>query len=90
MGEPTIEEYMTKTRDDYGSGIARPKFDEKARFELKQQFLKELLDRCPQHYLTNMQGVILFYKGLYVPIRQILDSKGAVPKINIADDKKSI
>ncbi|GJS84630.1 hypothetical protein Tco_0751171 [Tanacetum coccineum] len=31
MGEPTIEEYMTKTREDYGSGIARPKFDEKAR-----------------------------------------------------------
>ncbi|GJX46289.1 hypothetical protein Tco_0271479, partial [Tanacetum coccineum] len=30
MGEPTMEEYMTKTQDDYGSGIARPKFDEKA------------------------------------------------------------
>ncbi|GKD95604.1 hypothetical protein Tco_1379501 [Tanacetum coccineum] len=26
-----MEEYMTKTRDDYGSRIARPKFDEKAR-----------------------------------------------------------
>ncbi|GJY16347.1 hypothetical protein Tco_0386769 [Tanacetum coccineum] len=24
MGEPTMEEYMTKTREDYGSGIARP------------------------------------------------------------------
>ncbi|GKE22890.1 hypothetical protein Tco_1434402 [Tanacetum coccineum] len=31
MGEPTIGEYMTKTREDYGLGIARPKFDEKAR-----------------------------------------------------------
>ncbi|GJY18610.1 reverse transcriptase domain-containing protein [Tanacetum coccineum] len=44
MGEPTIEEYMTKTRDDYGSSIVRPKFDEKAHFELKGQFLKELRD----------------------------------------------
>ncbi|GKA56058.1 hypothetical protein Tco_0755130 [Tanacetum coccineum] len=35
MTEPTMEEYMTKTREDYGSGIARPKIDEKARFELK-------------------------------------------------------
>nr|GEZ02220.1 hypothetical protein [Tanacetum cinerariifolium] len=31
MGEPTMEECMTKTQDDYGSRIARPKFDEKAR-----------------------------------------------------------
>ncbi|GJR43377.1 homeodomain-like protein [Tanacetum coccineum] len=42
MMEPTMEEYMTKTRDGYGSGIARPKIDEKAQFELKGQFLKEL------------------------------------------------
>lgn len=33
---------MTNTRDDYGPGVARPKFDENARFELKIQFLKEL------------------------------------------------
>ena len=37
-----MEEYMTKTREDYGSGIARPKIDQKAHFELKGQFLKEL------------------------------------------------
>ncbi|GKG06769.1 hypothetical protein Tco_0329738, partial [Tanacetum coccineum] len=42
MGEPTMEEYKTKTRKDYGSGIARPKFEKDARFELKGQFLKEL------------------------------------------------
>ncbi|GJS52171.1 hypothetical protein Tco_0625533 [Tanacetum coccineum] len=33
---------MTKTREDYGSSIARPMIDEKAGFELKEQFLKEL------------------------------------------------
>ncbi|GJY99995.1 hypothetical protein Tco_0517425 [Tanacetum coccineum] len=35
---------------------------------------KELLMKCPQHYLTEMQEVILFYNGLDVPTRQILDS----------------
>ncbi|GJY33875.1 hypothetical protein Tco_0418344 [Tanacetum coccineum] len=30
---------------------------------------KELLLRYPQHYLTDMQEVILFYKGLDVPTR---------------------
>ncbi|GJY60987.1 hypothetical protein Tco_0461644 [Tanacetum coccineum] len=40
----TMEEYMCKTRGDYGSGVTRPKFDEKAHFELKGYFLKELHD----------------------------------------------
>ncbi|GJW69075.1 hypothetical protein Tco_0123499 [Tanacetum coccineum] len=38
----TIEQYMIKTRTDYGSGVARPKIEEKDSFELKGQFLKEL------------------------------------------------
>ncbi|GJT42099.1 hypothetical protein Tco_0941964 [Tanacetum coccineum] len=200
MGEPTMEEYMTKTREGYGSGISRPKIDENDQFELKGQFLKELhnntfsgldnedvnehiekvleivdlfhipnitqdqvmlrvfpmsltrvasrwlrneptgsfttweilkeyflskycppsrtakkmeeinnfqqdpdetlyqawerfkelLLRCPQHYLTDMQEVILFYKGLDVPTRQILDSKGDIPSMKAVDAKKAI
>ncbi|GKB07812.1 hypothetical protein Tco_0836096 [Tanacetum coccineum] len=38
----TIEQYMSKTRADYGSGVARPKIEDKDKFELKGQFLKEL------------------------------------------------
>ncbi|GKA42276.1 hypothetical protein Tco_0734936 [Tanacetum coccineum] len=38
----TMEQYMGKTRTDYGSGVARPKIDNKDQFELKGQFLKEL------------------------------------------------
>ncbi|GKA00373.1 mitochondrial proton/calcium exchanger protein-like protein isoform X1 [Tanacetum coccineum] len=38
----TIEQYMSKTLTDYGSGVARPKIEEKDSFELKGQFLKEL------------------------------------------------
>ncbi|GKE46313.1 hypothetical protein Tco_1477571 [Tanacetum coccineum] len=51
---------------------------------------KELLMKCPQHYLTDMQEVILFYNGLDVPTRQILDSKGAIPSKIAADAKIAI
>ncbi|GJS12580.1 hypothetical protein Tco_0407052 [Tanacetum coccineum] len=44
MTEPTMGEYMTKTQEDYVSGIARPKFDKDAKFVLKGQILKELRD----------------------------------------------
>ncbi|GKE54800.1 hypothetical protein Tco_0258570, partial [Tanacetum coccineum] len=38
----TMEQYMRKTRTDYGSGVARPKTENKDQFELKGQFHKEL------------------------------------------------
>ncbi|GJY11085.1 hypothetical protein Tco_0379270 [Tanacetum coccineum] len=52
----TMEQYMSKTRADYGSGVAR-------------------------------REVVLFYNGLDVPTRQILDSRGAIPSKTIADAK---
>ena len=45
MSDLIMEEYMMKCREDYGSGVARPKIDKDARFELKGQFLKELRER---------------------------------------------
>ncbi|GJW85164.1 hypothetical protein Tco_0158309, partial [Tanacetum coccineum] len=51
---------------------------------------KELLMKCPQHYLTEMQEVILFYNGLDVPTRQILDSRGAIPTKTAVDALKAI
>nr|GEU43986.1 zf-CCHC domain-containing protein/DUF4219 domain-containing protein/UBN2 domain-containing protein [Tanacetum cinerariifolium] len=51
---------------------------------------KELLMKCHQHYLTEMQEVILFYNGLDVPTRQILDSKGDIPTKTIVDTKVAI
>ncbi|GJQ89922.1 hypothetical protein Tco_0001061 [Tanacetum coccineum] len=38
----TTEQYMSKTRTDYGSSVARPKIDNIDQFELKGKFLKEL------------------------------------------------
>ncbi|GJR12547.1 hypothetical protein Tco_0795199 [Tanacetum coccineum] len=40
----TTEQYMSKTRSEYGLSIVRPKIDDNAQFELKGQFLKELRD----------------------------------------------
>ncbi|GKA25514.1 hypothetical protein Tco_0711623 [Tanacetum coccineum] len=51
---------------------------------------KELLMKCPHHYLTEMQEVILFYNGLGIPTRQILDSRGAIPSKTVADAKVAI
>ncbi|GJS41700.1 hypothetical protein Tco_0566743 [Tanacetum coccineum] len=51
---------------------------------------KELLMKYPQHYLTEMQEVVLFYNGLDVPTRQILDSRGAIPSKTAADAKIAI
>ncbi|GKC69431.1 hypothetical protein Tco_1115314 [Tanacetum coccineum] len=46
--------------------------------------------KCSQHYLTDMQEVILFYNGLDVPTRKILDSKGAIPTKTAVDAKIAI
>ncbi|GKA46370.1 hypothetical protein Tco_0739253 [Tanacetum coccineum] len=94
-----MEEYMTKTREDYGSGIARPKFDKDAKFELKGQFLKELLDNtfsesenedANEHTERVLEIVELFTTLMDVPTRQILDSKGGVPTMKADDAKKAI
>ncbi|GKA52299.1 hypothetical protein Tco_0745495, partial [Tanacetum coccineum] len=58
-------------------------------YQAWEQF-KELLMKCPQHYLTEMQEVVLFYNRLDVPTRQILDSKGAIPLKTAADGKVAI
>ncbi|GJU85609.1 hypothetical protein Tco_1293155 [Tanacetum coccineum] len=51
---------------------------------------KELLMKCPQYYLTEMKEVILFYNGLDVPTRQILDSRGTVLTKTATDAKTAI
>ncbi|GKC50142.1 hypothetical protein Tco_1072887 [Tanacetum coccineum] len=79
----TMEEYMSKTRADYGSGVTRPKIDDKDHFELKGQFLKELRK-------TPSVEMILFYNGLEVPTRQILASKSTIPTKTAADAKVAI
>ncbi|GKA01929.1 hypothetical protein Tco_0674594 [Tanacetum coccineum] len=58
-------------------------------YQAWEQF-KELFMKCPQHYLTEMQKVVLFYNRLDVPTRQIFDSRGAIPSKTAADAKTAI
>ncbi|GJZ09240.1 hypothetical protein Tco_0543523 [Tanacetum coccineum] len=96
----TIEQYMSKTRTDYGSGVARPKIEEKDSFELKGQILKEVRENTfsgsnnkdgNEHIEKVLEiEVILFYNGLDVPTQQILDSRVVVPTKTAADAKNDI
>ncbi|GJZ51009.1 putative transposase, mutator type, MULE transposase domain protein [Tanacetum coccineum] len=42
---------------------------------------KELMMKCPQHYLTEIQEVVLFCNGLDVSTRQNLDSRDGLAAI---------
>ncbi|GJZ86067.1 hypothetical protein Tco_0657677 [Tanacetum coccineum] len=66
----TMEQYMSKTRADYGLGVTRPKIEDKDSFELKGQFLKEQhdntfsgpdLDDANEHIEKVIKIVDLFY-----------------------------
>nr|GEX46062.1 hypothetical protein [Tanacetum cinerariifolium] len=97
----TMEQYMSKTQEDYESGVASPKIEDKDYFELKGQFLKELRTNtfsglihqdANEHIelVLEIVEVVLFYNGLDVPTRQILDSKGAILSKTVVDAKRSV
>ncbi|GKC56798.1 hypothetical protein Tco_1084396 [Tanacetum coccineum] len=114
MTEPTMEEYMMKTREDYRSGIASGSDNKDANehiekvleiFNLfhilevtKDQIMLRVFpmsftgaaSRWLMNEPSDIKEVILFYKGLDVPTRQILDSKGTIPTIKADDAKKAI
>nr|GEY66334.1 hypothetical protein [Tanacetum cinerariifolium] len=47
-------------------------------------------NQMPPYTFRRTEEVILFYKGLDVPTRQILDSNGAIPSMKVVDAKKAI
>ncbi|GJS01619.1 DNA-directed DNA polymerase [Tanacetum coccineum] len=77
----TMEQYMSKTRADYGSGVARPKIEDRDHFELKGQFLKELRTNTfsgSDHEDANEH------------IEKVLEIVGAIPSKTAADAKVAI
>ncbi|GKC10285.1 hypothetical protein Tco_1001895 [Tanacetum coccineum] len=50
----------------------------------------EIVDLFHIPNITQDQEVISFYKGLDVPTRHIIDSKGAIPSMKAVDAKKAI
>nr|GEX27620.1 hypothetical protein [Tanacetum cinerariifolium] len=104
----TMQQYMIKTRADYGSGIASSDHEDanehtekvleivnfyipnitQDQEDLKIKFLSKY---CPPvRTAKKMEEVILFYNGLDVPTRQIIDLKGVIPSKTVADAKVTI
>nr|GEW95329.1 hypothetical protein [Tanacetum cinerariifolium] len=88
-----MEQYMSKTRGNYRSGVVRPKINDKTYFELKGQYLKELHENtfsgsehedANEHVEKFLEIIDLFH------ILEILNSKGAIPTKTIADEKIAI
>nr|GFB82775.1 hypothetical protein [Tanacetum cinerariifolium] len=77
-----MKQYMSKTRGNYGSGVARPKIDDKTHFELKGQFLKELCENtfngskqedANEHIEKVLEIVNLFH---ILEISKVLQERG--------------
>ncbi|GKF22599.1 retrovirus-related pol polyprotein from transposon TNT 1-94 [Tanacetum coccineum] len=95
----TWEDFKTKFLNKYSPpGRTTKKMEEINNFQQESdetlfqacEHFKELLMKFPQHYLTEMQEVILFYNGLDIPTRQILDTRGAIPTKTATDAKTAI
>ncbi|GJW03685.1 formin-like protein 1 [Tanacetum coccineum] len=85
-----MEQYMSKTRGNYGSGVVRPKINDKTHFELKGQYLKELRENTfsdSEHEDANehIKKFLEIFDLFHIP--EILDSKGAIPTKTAADAK---
>ncbi|GKE04707.1 hypothetical protein Tco_1396725 [Tanacetum coccineum] len=99
----TMEQYMSKTRADYGrDGSDHEDANEHIEkvleiinlFHILNNTIDQVMLRAFLMSLTgavnHMQKVILFYNGLGIPTRQILDSRGAIPSKTAADVKVAI
>ncbi|GJR61404.1 hypothetical protein Tco_1503566 [Tanacetum coccineum] len=64
---------MSKTRTNYGSGVARPKIEQKDSFELKGQFLEELQK-------NPFRGSILDSRDA-IPTKTVADAKMAIQEM---------
>ncbi|GJV71834.1 hypothetical protein Tco_1491829 [Tanacetum coccineum] len=89
----TMEQYMSKTRGDYGSGVTRPTINQDTHFELKGQFLKVLRDNTfsgSEHEDAN-EHIEKVAKEPAIKFNYNLgDSKGVIPSKTATDDKVAI
>ncbi|GKE58094.1 hypothetical protein Tco_1497279 [Tanacetum coccineum] len=63
-------------------------FSEEEEAEAMAETMEQYMRKTQTDYGSG--EIILFYNGLNVPTRQILDSSGAVPTKTVADAKKDI
>nr|GEY22911.1 hypothetical protein [Tanacetum cinerariifolium] len=87
----TINDYLTKTRDDSRPGIVKPLFEENNAttrgFQQKVEEplyyawegFSELLFKCLEHKLIEHEQLQIFYQGLDVETKRMLDFRGSIP-----------
>nr|GEV97374.1 hypothetical protein [Tanacetum cinerariifolium] len=85
----TLEQYLALIQDNIRPGIVKPKIKDNVEFKINGNFMKELRrkllngiddeDGRKNHDLNNQQKVHIFYTGLDIPTRIMLDSKGFIP-----------
>ncbi|GJV52830.1 DNA-directed DNA polymerase [Tanacetum coccineum] len=92
----TMEQYMSKTRENYRSGVTRPTINQDTPFELKGKFLKELRDNTfsgSEHEDANehIEKVLEIVDLFHIPKEVILFYDGLdVPTRKIQDSKGAI
>ncbi|GKB15041.1 hypothetical protein Tco_0848964 [Tanacetum coccineum] len=78
--ETTVDEYLTKVKDDNGPGIVRPLFEENIKFEFYGQCIDELKEnkffRCenedPHVYISNITDIVDLFHSPGVSRDQVM------------------
>ncbi|GJZ30992.1 reverse transcriptase domain-containing protein [Tanacetum coccineum] len=96
--ESTINEYLTKVRDDSGPGIVRPLFKENIKFEFWGQCINELKDNVflgnddenPLEHISNITSIINLFQSPGVSSDQKADFMGPIPRMTPTAEIKAI
>ncbi|GJR23929.1 hypothetical protein Tco_0972456 [Tanacetum coccineum] len=91
--ETTINEYLTKIRDDSGPGIVKPlNFEQESNepLHLAWERFNESLYNCPEHKINEHEQLQIFYQGLDIETRRKVDFKEPIPRMTPAAGIKAI
>ncbi|GJT46895.1 putative SWI/SNF-related matrix-associated actin-dependent regulator of chromatin subfamily A member 3-like protein 1 [Tanacetum coccineum] len=91
--DSTVNEYLTKVRDDSGPGIVRPLFEENIKFEFWGQCIDELknnvflgnYDENPLEHISNITSIVNLFQSLGVSSDQF--PKGIAENVMVKIDK---
>ncbi|GJW43853.1 hypothetical protein Tco_0072652 [Tanacetum coccineum] len=92
----TIEQYITLIPDDIKPGIVNPKIGDDVEFEINANFMRKLRlklflgiddEDAYEHVRTKVH---IFYTGLDISTRKILNSKGFIPRMTPTQALESI
>nr|GFB12330.1 hypothetical protein [Tanacetum cinerariifolium] len=72
--ENTVNKYLTKVRDDNGTGIVKPLFEENIKFEFWGQYIDEVKENMffgidnenPHEYISNITDIIELFHSIGV------------------------